>query len=125
MKKVLSLVMVIGLLLGIASQASAANGVSIFNPYPNSYGAVPDYIGVTKPTTGAYQYEIYIQETNNGSLSYYSGKLNVPSSGYEIRHTLSSYTKTVLANSTFKILALVYNSSGTEIGRDVITVHFL
>jgi hypothetical protein len=123
MKRMLSLVMVIGLLLGIASQASAANGVYVFNPYPNSIGAVPDYIGITKPT-GAYQYEIYIQETNNGSLSYYSGKLNVSSSGSDIRHTLPNSTKIMLANGTFNILALVYNSSGTLIGRDVIKVTF-
>ncbi len=124
MKKMLSLVMVIGLLLGIASHASAANGVYVFNPYPNSIGAVPNYIGVTKPN-GANQYEIRIQETNNGSLSYYSGKINVPSSGYDIRHTLTNSTKIVLSGGTFNILALVYNSSGTEIGRDVITVTFL
>ncbi|RJE88341.1 hypothetical protein D3P07_10035 [Paenibacillus sp. 1011MAR3C5] len=124
MKKMLSLVMALGLLLGIASQASAANGVYVFNPYPNSIGAVPDYIGITKPT-GAYQYEIHIQETNNGSLSYYSGKINVPSSGYDIRHTLPNSTKIMLANGNFNILALVYNSSGTLIGRDVIKVTFL
>ncbi|MGO4537386.1 hypothetical protein [Paenibacillus sp. 2TAB19] len=123
MKKILSLVMVIGLLLGIASQASAADGVYVFNPYPNSIGAVPNYIGITKPT-GAYKYELHIQETNNGSLSYYSGMLNVPSSGYDIRHTLSNSTKIVLANGTFNILASVYNSSGTLIGRDVIKVTF-
>ncbi|MFC5528160.1 hypothetical protein [Cohnella yongneupensis] len=124
MKKMLSLVMAIGLLLGIASQASAANGVYVFNPYPNSTGAVPNYIGITKPT-GAYQYEIRIQETNNGSRSYYSGKINVPSSGSDIRHTLSNSTKLVLAGGTYKILASVYNSSGTLIGSDVIQVTFL
>ncbi|MFD0672731.1 hypothetical protein [Cohnella sp. GCM10027633] len=124
MKKMLSLVMVIGLLLGIASQASAANGVYVFNPYPNSTGAVPNYIGVTKPI-GAYQYEVRIQETNSGPRSYYSGKLNVPSSGSDIRHTLSTATKNVLAGGSYNILASVYNSSGTLIGSDVITVTFL
>jgi hypothetical protein len=124
MKKIFSLVMVIGLLLGIASQASAANGVYVFNPYPNSFGAVPDYIGITKPN-GAYQYELRIQETNNGSRTYYSGMLNVPSSGYDIHHTLTNSTKIVLASGTYNILALVYNSSGTLIGRDVVKVTFL
>lgn len=123
MKKMLSLVMAIALLLGIASQASAANGVYVFNPYPNSIGAVPSYIGVTKPT-GAYQYDIRIQETNSGPRTYYSGKINV-SSGSDIRHTLSTGTKNVLAGGTYKILASVYNSSGTLIGSDVIQVTFL
>jgi hypothetical protein len=124
MKKMLSLVMVIGLLLGIASQASAANGVYLFNPYPNSTSAVPNYIGITKPN-GAYQYEIRIQETNNGSRSYYSGKISVPSSGSDIRHTLSNGTKLMLASGTYNILASVYNSSGALVGSDVVTVTFL
>lgn len=123
MKKMLSLVMVIGLLLGIASQATAANGVYVFNPYPNSYGAVPDYIGITKPY-GAYTYELHIQEVNNGNRTYYSGIVSVPSSGYDIHHTLSSYTKLVLQSGTYNILALVYNSSGALIGRDVVKVNF-
>lgn len=120
----LSLVMAVALLFGIASQASATNGVSVFNPYPNSFGPVPNYIGITKPN-GAYQYELFIQETNNGSLSYYSGKLYVPSGGYDIHHTLSAYTKTALSGGTFNITAEVFNSSGTLIGRDVIKATFL
>ncbi|WP_138754480.1 hypothetical protein [Paenibacillus sinopodophylli] len=124
MKKMFSLIMVIGLLLGIASQASAANGVYVFNPYPNSIGAVPNYIGITKPM-GAYQYELHIQETNNGTRSYYSGFNYMPSSGYDINHTLPNSTKIMLQGGTYNILALVYNSSGALIGRDVVKVTFI
>jgi hypothetical protein len=123
MKKVFSLVMVIGLLLGIASQASAANGVYVFNPYPNSYGAVPNYIGITKPY-GAQTYELHIQEVNNGNRSYYSGIVSVSNSGYDIHHTLPNSTKIMLISGTYNILALVYNSSGALIGRDVVKVNF-
>ncbi|WP_144376913.1 hypothetical protein [Paenibacillus sp. FSL A5-0031] len=124
MKKIFSLVMVIGLLLGIASQASAANGVYVSNPYPNSFGAVPNYIGITKPT-GGYQYEFRIQEINNGSRTYYSGLLNVPTSGYDIHHTLTNSTKLLLSGGTYNIDASVYYRWGTLIGRDVVKVTFL
>jgi hypothetical protein len=129
MKKMFSLVIAITLLLGIASQASAAyGGVYVFNPYPNSYGAVPDYIGITKPS-GAYQYKIRILEKNNGiygSLTYDSGRLDVPSSGYDIHHTLSSSTKLMLLHAgTFVIIAEAYNGSGTLIGMDEVKVTFV
>ncbi|MGO4694333.1 hypothetical protein AB4Z50_08620 [Paenibacillus sp. 2TAB26] len=62
---------------------------------------------------------------NNGSRTYYSGMLNVPSSGYDIHHTLTNNTKLVLAGGTYNITALVYDNWGTLIGRDVIKVTFL
>ncbi|WP_441877967.1 hypothetical protein [Paenibacillus sp. 2TAB26] len=51
--------------------------------------------------------------------------LNVPSSGYDIHHTLTNNTKLVLAGGTYNITALVYDNWGTLIGRDVIKVTFL
>ena len=125
MKKVLSLVMAVALLLGIASQASASGGVNFFNPYPNSTNAtVPNYIGFTK-AAGTYQYQLFIQETNAGNRTYNSGKLYAPSSGYEIRHTLSSMTKNMLPGGTYLIRAECFNISGTLIGSDSTTVMFL
>lgn len=123
MKRIMSLIMVFGLLFGIASQAGAASGgVYIFNPYPNSYGPAPNYIGATIPNK-AYKYTLSIQETNNGSLSYYAANLDVPS-GYHLYHTLSNSTKVMLAGGQFKIFVAFYNQDGYEIGRDVIIANF-